>query len=196
MLTLVERIEPYAREQRWKCRCVCGNETNVLTAHLSRGHTKSCGCFKINGLIARSTRHGLRHHPINDIYFAMRARCQNPRNKQFKDYGARGINVCAEWQTFEGFACDMLPTYEANKRLSLERRDNDGNYCKSNCYWATLDQQNSNKRSTVWINTPEWGRLPVFIAARKLNIRAQTIHSRLRKGWTDEEALYGKQNKH
>lgn len=73
----------------------------------------------------------------------MKERCQNPRCKDYPNYGGRGITVCKRWQKFENFVNDMgepLPGF------SLDRRNNSGNYQKSNCRWATRHEQNNNQR--------------------------------------------------
>jgi hypothetical protein len=78
------------------------------------------------------------------VWLAARQRCGNPRNKQFKDYGGRGIIVCPEWAEFEAFLADMgmRPTSEH----TLERKNNAEGYNKSNCIWATQLTQAKNKR--------------------------------------------------
>lgn len=73
----------------------------------------------------------------------MLSRCGNPNVKSFKDYGARGIKVCARWKKFAGFLADMGNPPDG---LTLERKNNDGNYDPKNCKWATWKEQAANRR--------------------------------------------------
>ena len=72
-------------------------------------------------------------------------RCESPANEQWKNYGGRGIRVCERWMEFENFIADMGPRPPG---LTIERINNDGNYEPSNCKWATMSEQNRNKRNT------------------------------------------------
>lgn len=87
---------------------------------------------------------------LYQIWTNMRQRCLNPKRKDYKYYGGRGISIDDEWETFSGFERDMLAAYEAG--LSLDRTDVDGNYCKENCRWVPWEEQARNKR--VYCNSP------------------------------------------
>lgn len=79
-------------------------------------------------------------------WIAMRSRCTNKNEPNYINYGARGIKVCKRWENFENFYEDMgpLPFYEAQ----LDRINNEGDYCKENCRWATPKENSRNRRNT------------------------------------------------
>lgn len=89
-------------------------------------------------------KHGLSKHPVYNTWSNMIQRCSNPKHPSYADYGARGIQVCAEWLDFLCFWRDMSPSY--SKGLTLDRRENDLGYFKRNCRWASRTVQNSNMR--------------------------------------------------
>jgi hypothetical protein len=88
-----------------------------------------------------------RYTGIYGSWYAMKQRCNNPKNKQYKDYGGRGIKYIPAWDTFETFEKDMSLEYQKN--LTLDRIDNSKGYSKENCRWATRKQQNQNKRCNI-----------------------------------------------
>jgi hypothetical protein len=72
----------------------------------------------------------------------MKQRCTNPKSPSYKNYGGRGIAVCARWVTFVNFLEDMG---ERPEGLQLDRIDNDGDYTPENCRWVTREEQRTNK---------------------------------------------------
>ncbi len=139
----------------WWCDCDCGSLTVVFSHSLSSGHSRSCGCLRretssklLSGHSYR-LRHGCRRNgkatPEYRAWCNMQARCYNPKHDSFKNYGGRGITVSDRWRNdFAVFLDDMPP--HPGKGYSLDRIDNDGNYERSNCRWATRKQQTNNRR--------------------------------------------------
>lgn len=173
----------------WLCQCDCGQSSVIDGNSLKRGYTKSCGCIQKEKLINRSTKHGHRAKTttsrIYAIWQAMIQRCTNPNTPSYKNYGSRGIEICKRWMEFENFLEDMG---EPPSGLQLDRIDNDGDYCKSNCRWATSKQNSRNKRNNRLITFNGKTRC-VSQWAEETGIHQKTIISRLKRGWSIAETL-------
>lgn len=90
-------------------------------------------------------RHGMTGTPEYNAWLKMRKRCGNPKDKAYRNYGARGIHVCPEWQrSFEAFFAHVGP--KPSPDLSIDRIDNDRGYEPGNVRWADTSTQNRNRR--------------------------------------------------
>ena len=120
------------------------------------------------------------------IWSAMKNRCDNPSHIGYKNYGGRGIGYCYKWRNFEGFWEDMKDTYLQN--LSIDRIDNDGDYCKSNCRWTTQREQSRNSRRNRKITVN--GKTKILTDwLLEYNISRDTFYSRVKRGTSDLMAL-------
>ena len=137
-----EKSKYRTRYGLYECQ-YCGGEFEYITNNVNTGNTKSCGCLAQKG---NNTSHGLTYHRFYNTWNNMIQRCTNPKNKRYKDYGARGITVCEEWldvATFISWAEATRPNIEG---YSLDRIDNDKGYSPENCRWADKTTQAINQR--------------------------------------------------
>lgn len=173
-------------------KCQCGKEFIAILNKVKRYHTKSCGCIKDKNISELNLKHG--HAKVGkvipefNIWWAMISRCNNIKNKAFKNYGGKGVKVCDRWaNSFENFYADMgnRPT---NKH-TLDRFPNKyGNYEPANCRWATMKEQQNNRTNNLLIEyngdkktLSEWSEILKFNYA--------TIYNRIKVGWSIERAF-------
>lgn len=129
----------------WKCICDCGKVKNIHRYHLTTGNTKSCGCLGRER--PHLTKHGESGTKFYRIWEGMKQRCLNSNFKQAKDYAGRGIKICDEWLSYENFA-KWAKQAGYRSGLTLDRKDNDGNYEPSNCRFVTHAVNSRNNRLT------------------------------------------------
>ena len=187
-MTVIERAGTSRHKKTtWRCICDCGNETVIDRCQLKSGNTKSCGCFKVDTNKQRLTTHGGTHTRLFQTWVNMRSRCYDEKNKEYKNYGGRGIAVCEEWMrdfgAFQRWALNSGYTDE----LTIDRIDVNKEYSPDNCRWATRKEQGQNKRVCYLTfngetrTRKEWSEIT--------GISSENIASRLCKGWSLERAL-------
>lgn len=163
----------------WVCKCECGNEVvrqgNNLLSAAKAGHDSSCGCARPKPALKHG-KHGSREYRS---WLNMVRRCHSETDKDFRNYGARGIFVCPEWRiSFATFYQDMGP---APARHSLDRIDVNGGYYKSNCRWADNITQARNKRNSHYVDW-QGERLHINDVAVLLGISSGAAIMRLKRG--------------
>lgn len=180
----------------WECRCECGKVIVTKGSHLANGETQSCGCY-MRDLASQRKTHGQSKTSLYSLWCQMIARCDDPRNKNYPQYGGRGISVCKSWHLFVNFAADIG---QRPAKHTLDRINNNGGYwcgkCEEcieyrrppNCRWATAIEQANNKRNNRMLTyqgetlaLPQW--------ARRLGVVPSRIAVRLHIGWSVERAL-------
>ena len=148
-------------KKKWLCLCDCGKKTKVFGQHLKSGHTKSCGCYGIeSNKQTKNVKHGFWNNKFSKgtmkfylMWQNIKSRCNNPKHRSYKNYGGRGITYDLKWEDFDGFKKDMYLKYlyahkqMKMKRVSIERKDVNGNYCKENCTFIEFTDQLKNTRS-------------------------------------------------
>lgn len=184
---------PYRKDKNGekflKAVCQCGKKFELQW--VKRKIRKSCGCLKSAG---NRLKHGHCMKVTGEetstyrSWRAMSGRCGNPNDKMFHRYGGRGIRVCERWKDFECFLADMPLKPEG---ATIDRIDSDKDYEPGNCRWATRADQNRNKSSNRMLTiygktmcTSEWCRIS--------GVDQRTASTRLIRGWTHKEAIFGK----
>lgn len=161
----------------WLCKCNCGRSTLVISSNLRSRATSSCGC----GLKR------LPQVPELTVWRGMKDRCENPKHTSFHCYGGRGIKICGTWSnSFESFYRDMGP--RPSPRHTIDRIDSTRDYTPDNCRWATIIEQNRNRRGVLKI-TFRGQTMCASAWDDFLGFKRRTVQLRLYHGWTVERAL-------
>ena len=150
-LTPIEKFPRYkGRKTYYKCNCVCGNEKIVSRDNLISGKVKSCGCLRKENTSNMFSKHKHSSEKLYLVWKSMRKRCLNPNDKSYKHYGAKGVCVCKEWETYEPFrewAYDNGYTEsETYNHKTIDRINPYGNYEPSNCRIVDWVIQRHNRR--------------------------------------------------
>jgi len=151
-LTVIERLANQKQHPMFLCRCDCGKTRKVLGQNLKSGRVKDCGCIsqeirKLN-ISKNNKTHGLSKTKLYSCWTGMKSRCFREKDKEYKNYGGRGIVVCEDWiHNFENFY-NWAINNGYKEDLSIDRIDVNGNYEPSNCRWISMAEQSYNKRNT------------------------------------------------
>lgn len=182
-------VNCYLGGSKWSCTCSEHPDKDFITTtqNLTSGDTKSCGCLKLKLMSERFKTHGMSGTKEYKAWGAIKDRCYNENNPEYKNYGGRGVSVCDRWlENPQNFLDDMGSC--PSKNHSIDRINVNGNYCPENCRWATQIEQVNNARSNRRLtfdgktkNVSEW--------AVELGFKAITLYGRLNRGWSTEKTL-------
>lgn len=145
-LISIEKID----SQKAKVKCSCGKEYITWLSNAKRNVNGCLRCHnKKHAHLAGITHNKSRTREYR-VWWDMLNRCNKPNTKRYKDYGGRGITVCQQWiDSFQSFFNDMGE--RPSKNHSLDRIDNNGNYCKENCKWSSRQEQYRNRRTNIFV---------------------------------------------
>lgn len=149
-LTVVSFDHRKGTRAYWKCVCDCGGNRIVGIDHLKNGDIVDCGCVNRKKSPPIHSKHGMSYTRLYTIWALMKARCVNPNRKEYPRYGGRGIKVFDEWLEFQPFMEWAIESGYSDE-LTLDRKDNDGNYTPDNCRWVTRLVQAYNKSNNRYI---------------------------------------------
>jgi hypothetical protein len=188
-LTIVGDPEWREGKRYLSCRCDCGVVKLIRASRLGT-KTNSCGCARYDKHRARIQHGEARNGKCTPEYAAwgsMLNRCYSAKSQFFKHYGGRGITVCDAWRnSYESFLSDVGRRPSSDH--SLDRIDNNGNYEPGNVRWATHIEQHRNRRNSVVLEF-HGEKLTLVEWAERLGVKYNTLHERIRRGWSIERVL-------
>lgn len=177
----------------YPCLCDCGLDKLVNVNILLNGDSKSCGCLTRRGNYCR--KHGASGTSLYIRWSGMIARCTYPSQRSWEHYGGKGITVCDEWRDFAAFQKWAL-TNGYDEALELDRMDNDGSYCPSNCRYVTSEQNARNKSTNVFVTAfGETKYLDDWFRDARTMVSMGSYYQRLKRGWSKQDALFTPRNR-
>jgi len=141
-LVVISEILPRSHTRKYKCKCDCGNFSDVWQTSLRNGTSQTCG----HGVAEAATTHGGTYSPLYNHWRSMKGRCYTPTAGSYANYGVRGIIVCDEWKEYFIVFAAWANANGYKKGLSIDRIDGNGNYTPNNCRWVTTQIQGRNRK--------------------------------------------------
>lgn len=192
-LTVIGLSHTDGQYSYWICQCTCGQKKIIRRNSLTQGNATSCGCKSKENLEAGRYKHGCAGSRTKEYrcWEGIVQRATNTTRKGAKDYVLRGIDVCERWRnSFESFLADMGNAPSDNH--SIDRIDNNQGYNPANCRWASKKQQARNMRKNRII-TIDGSTYCLAEWIEMFGLKYNTVLYRIRRGWSDKDAILGKQ---
>ena len=198
-LVVVRRQGNIGKQKAWLCKCDCGND-HILTSNQLKSGTQSCGCLqkekateaakkRLGSNIRKRYSIGEQNTRLRQCYKDMLHRCYKPNNKRYRNYGLRGIKVCDEWLSdFNSFR-DWALSNGYSESLTLDRINVNQNYEPSNCRWASVKEQNNNKKTNVIVTYNGETMTLHELSEKYTDVSYKTLWARMNCGWNLQDAL-------
>lgn len=172
----------YEGNEKWLFQCECGKQIIRKASDVKRGAIQSCSRICTTGNSSK--------HPLYQTWDGIKKRCYQKNATGYNNYGARGIKMCNEWkESFWNFVKDMGK--KPFKACSIERLDNNENYCKDNCTWASSKEQSENKRNNIYIVYKN-ETYTLYTLCKLLNLKHSTVYWRLKKSSLTPQEYFNK----
>lgn len=185
-------VELIPNSDKVLCSCDCGRTKSSIRVY-DLTHSKSLMCRRCSVAISK-TSHGAAPYgkvsPEYNSWVHMIQRCHNPNNKDYKNYGGRGIEVCDMWKdSFEAFL--LMVGKRPTLKHTIERIDTNKGYEPGNVRWATRAEQNLNTRSNVRLTIDgETKTVSEWSKDERCPVSMFTIYKRLDRGWDGSRAVF------
>lgn len=176
-----------------QCQCSCGKVVWAYRYSLISWKTKSCGCLVTEIAKKNFTTHWMGKDRLYKIFSMAKQRCINPNDSAYLDYWWRWIKFMRG--SFEEFYNDMGSSYTEHikkfweKDTTIDRIDNNWNYCKENCRWATRKEQATNRRSSMECKYNWKTYKSLKVLCEELGLKYDVIRLRINRWWALQEAL-------
>ena len=191
-LVAIKRVENHKHQSYWLFLCDCGRYEEKPKLAVTRGISTRCRhCGRAIAGLKNST-HRMSESRLYQCWLDMKHRCYLKTQKNYKNYGGRGITVCDEWLNKKNGSSNFINWALSNgykENLTIDRIDVNGNYCPENCRWATRKEQGNNTRFNHYI-TIDGVTLNAKGWCEKLNISTSSFYYRKRKGLSDKDSLF------
>ena len=183
-LTVISELEKLHHRRRFLCKCKCGKDYVATQEYLLKNTNHSCkSCISkktITFAQNKTRKHGescnsTKCSKLYGVWASMKRRCYNPNTKYYYRYGGRGIKVCDKWLEYIPFR-DWAMKSGYKEGLTIDRIDNNGNYCPENCEWKTIQFQQTHR-----CNTLKFNNMSIKDISKTFGIKTCTLYERIRK---------------